>query len=208
MRCPPRGLEPRTNGLKVRCSTVELEGRDRLKDGREPPRFGPAPGGRGYRLGLVTPVAEWAAYEAATMHNDDDGWVSADQRSQRYRPVNLESVQWCRPAEIEALCIPDAEAADSFQFVLGLDALSQDFSAGVGSEHDERGDEGAADGVDVDAGYQLPVELDVVGSEFEDVGEAGVPGAGVIHSEPDAPPSQPLQSSLQAGVAYGKPCAR
>jgi hypothetical protein len=24
---PPRGLEPRTNGLKVRCSTVELEGR-------------------------------------------------------------------------------------------------------------------------------------------------------------------------------------
>ena len=23
---PPRGLEPRTNGLKVRCSTVELEG--------------------------------------------------------------------------------------------------------------------------------------------------------------------------------------
>ena len=33
---PPRGLEPRTNGLKVRCSTVELEGRDRLKRWKKP----------------------------------------------------------------------------------------------------------------------------------------------------------------------------
>ena len=58
---PPRGLEPRTNGLKVRCSTVELEGRDRLKRWRKTfPRFGPEPGGRGYRLNLVWPVADSA----------------------------------------------------------------------------------------------------------------------------------------------------
>ena len=56
---PPRGLEPRTNGLKVRCSTVELEGRDRLKRWKKTlPRFGPEPGGRGYRLGPVWPAAD------------------------------------------------------------------------------------------------------------------------------------------------------
>ena len=59
---PPRGLEPRTNGLKVRCSTVELEGRDRLKTWKKTfPRFGPEPGGRGYRLCLARHVADSAS---------------------------------------------------------------------------------------------------------------------------------------------------
>jgi hypothetical protein len=59
---PPRGLEPRTNGLKVRCSTVELEGRDRLKSWKKTlQQFGPEPGGRGYRLALVRPVADSAS---------------------------------------------------------------------------------------------------------------------------------------------------
>jgi hypothetical protein len=38
---PPRGLEPRTNGLKVRCSTVELEGPARRKLTRLRARLGP-----------------------------------------------------------------------------------------------------------------------------------------------------------------------
>ena len=50
---PPRGLEPRTNGLKVRCSTVELEGPDRCRRWTEPPTIGPEPGWRGYRLTLA-----------------------------------------------------------------------------------------------------------------------------------------------------------
>src|SRR4029078_10686872 len=56
---PPRCLEPRTNGLKVRCSTVELEGRDRLKRWKKTlQRFGPEPRGRGYRGGLLSAVGD------------------------------------------------------------------------------------------------------------------------------------------------------
>ena len=50
---PPRGLEPRTNGLKVRCSTVELEGREPVQRENIFPRCGSEPGGRGYRLVCV-----------------------------------------------------------------------------------------------------------------------------------------------------------
>ena len=35
---PPLGLEPRTNGLKVHCSTIELERRDR-RDSQGKPRW-------------------------------------------------------------------------------------------------------------------------------------------------------------------------
>jgi predicted MFS family arabinose efflux permease len=90
-------------------------------------------------------------------------------------------------ADQEALAVGDAQAAQRLQLGGRLDALGDDGGGAVGAEGDEGGGERLELAVGVDPVGQGYVQLDDLGSQAEDVPEAGEARAGVVHRHPRAP---------------------
>jgi hypothetical protein len=81
-----------------------------------------------------------------------------------------------------------------------LDAFGDDGCAGLGGEGDESRGEGPAYGVGVDALGECDIELEDVGADTDQVLQAGVTGAGVVHGDADTSLPVPVQSTEQAVV--------
>src|SRR5688572_18582622 len=76
-------------------------------------------------------------------------------------------------AEQVALACGDAESQHGLEFGCGLDPLGGDARTDVTGERGDAGSEGGPGGVAVDAMDQDAVELDDVGCELHEMGEAG-----------------------------------
>ena len=90
-----------------------------------------------------------------------------------------------RSTEEVALAELDLQRTELVALASGLDPLGDQHAAALSSEVDDPRDERLADIVVIDVADEPDVELHEIGSQLEDVAEAGEARAGVINRDPD-----------------------
>lgn len=109
-----------------------------------------------------------------------------------------------RAGEEVSLKVADVLFGEPDEFGLGFDAFGNDADVEPGAGGEDGAEDRLAGRVALDAADEAHVELDVVGLEVGEQGEAGVGGAEVVDGEADAERAQLVDEADEAGAVVDK----